>query len=944
MKQSILNNRKQAVLIIYILAFVLIVSLVFSGCAYFNSFYNTNRYFKEAERERMRTTDLNAKPAGYTKAVESGGRLLEYFPNSKYVEQTLLIMGQSYYWTEEYHKAKRKFEELETNYRESEYLDEARLWIGKTLVRMKNRQKATSTLRGLLADTDDPELTSGALFALAELYFVDSLFNKAEEEFLNITLSTEDSEVLGEALWRAGEAAFREKKYPQTVEHLEAALKQELPRTMRFKTTFFLGRALYEIREYDKAINTFSKVLKDKRYFEQHGAVRVYLALSKDAIGDSVETADQLQRVIENHPRTPEASQAYYERAIISLRDGGDRELAKEDLDKARVEKAKSEFAQRADTLLTIINRVDQLGEQRRITQLRIQFTEQWAENPINPEDSSDFVSTAYYDSLAIDSLFLSSLWKRAWRDSIPPIEQVSPVAPVEDDSISQVDSVSAVIPDIDSEIQVLEDKVAADTSIATDPEIEAPEVVDQDPTLIHPDETMEAVSDTGVTVDLYDMIMSRGRGKEKPEEDKSESIPLEFMQGGKPPEMADSDSTLLSAENGDSTLLISAQPQLADSSNLIEDSLQVSLSPDSLGQDSTAKVSKGKAEPPPMPEPIVIFDPAPVYDSLAVMRVQLQDMRFQLAEILLFDLNEPDSARIVFSELANPENADSVRSKAILALSNIAGDELRTTDKDSLLNMLINEFAGSEISLEAATRLGIELEKPPLQPDEIAFLQAESLFLAGKDFGADAYGLYRWIFETYPNSVLAPQAMWASAYISGNYLGDSETTEELLNDLQAEYPSSEQAVEAGRKLSALQSSRTRAAGGGEIELEATEEELLAHGEDELDITPELIGGQSTLANILEMRGLLPQEVISGTGGDVKLRYLISSEGVAYNFRIVFETPPGMGLARALIAALEEVTFRPGSIDGEYVDVRLERTYTLPLDAPPNVRPLPRRI
>jgi hypothetical protein len=91
------------------------------------------------------------------------------------------------------------------------------------------------------------------------------------------------------------------------------------------------------------------------------------------------------------------------------------------------------------------------------------------------------------------------------------------------------------------------------------------------------------------------------------------------------------------------------------------------------------------------------------------------------------------------------------------------------------------------------------------------------------------------------------------------------------------------------------------------------------------------------------MRNLLPPEVLSGTGGDVVLRYVVFEDGSAAEFRVVTEDPPGRGLAQALIAGLQEVSFNAGKLEGENVASLVERRYTLPLDAPPNVRPLPKR-
>ncbi|MBZ0266347.1 tetratricopeptide repeat protein, partial [bacterium] len=415
------------------LLFLSVLLFGLNGCMYFNAFYNTKHNFAEGERERERTTDLKAKPQQYSKAVDAGAKLVELYPDSKYISETLFIMGQSYYWLEEHFKAKRKFEELLANYPDSPNTLEARLWLGRTMVAMKKRQEATSVLRSLIADTDDPELTSGAYFALAELYYVDEQYRKAEEGFLEITNSTAKDETIGEAWYRAGESAFKEQRWQRAVNHLSHAVEFELTKAMQFQASLLYGESLLKSGDIENAAEIFRKLLKDKRYYEEHGIVRVLLAVVEAKLGEDEEPIEELVRVSEEYKRSPEASRAHYERAMLLLNYDERREEAKEALDAARVAKAGSEYAEKADSLLTVIERVDELGKTRRYTLARMDLTEKFIADPIQPSDTSLFFKASYYDSLAIDTLKLSPLWEQAWYDSIAEPEKPEEIE-MEDD------------------------------------------------------------------------------------------------------------------------------------------------------------------------------------------------------------------------------------------------------------------------------------------------------------------------------------------------------------------------------------------------------------------------------------------------------------------------------------------------------------------------------
>ena len=141
-------------------------------------------------------------------------------------------------------------------------------------------QEATSTLRGLIGDTKNPGLVSGAQFALAELYFDDSLFVKAEEEFIKVTQLPGNDDIIGQAYWRAGDAAYRDKRFDSASDHLKNALKHSLPRSLVIEARILYGKSLMEAGHPNKAINEFQSLLNDKRYFDYHDQVMIEQAIA----------------------------------------------------------------------------------------------------------------------------------------------------------------------------------------------------------------------------------------------------------------------------------------------------------------------------------------------------------------------------------------------------------------------------------------------------------------------------------------------------------------------------------------------------------------------------------------------------------------------------------------------------------------------------------------
>ena len=124
--------------------------ITFVGCAYFNSFYNARKNYREAEKQRENSPTQQQNTQKYNKAIESAGRLLNDYPNSKWVDDALLLMGQSYYRLTQYNRALRKFDELLANHPDSPLIPECKYWWALTTVGLEKTEDAITQLRSLL--------------------------------------------------------------------------------------------------------------------------------------------------------------------------------------------------------------------------------------------------------------------------------------------------------------------------------------------------------------------------------------------------------------------------------------------------------------------------------------------------------------------------------------------------------------------------------------------------------------------------------------------------------------------------------------------------------------------------------------------------------------------------------------------------------------------------
>ena len=82
--------------------YTLLAFFIFStSCAYYNTFYNAEQYFEEAEKLRLekdgKMIPISAMDK-YGKTIEKSKKVIEEFPDSRYVNKARLLMGKARYY------------------------------------------------------------------------------------------------------------------------------------------------------------------------------------------------------------------------------------------------------------------------------------------------------------------------------------------------------------------------------------------------------------------------------------------------------------------------------------------------------------------------------------------------------------------------------------------------------------------------------------------------------------------------------------------------------------------------------------------------------------------------------------------------------------------------------------------------------------------------------
>lgn len=202
--------------------------LVFSNCAYYNTFYNARKYYKDGV-SRYPSSRSQAKTS-FDKAIEKSALVISKYPTSQYIPEALFIIGMSYYYNGEYAKAISKFENLFLVFPAFKQINEANLYWAAALIETKEYNAAIERLQSLEEASKNKTVSRPteelAMFKMAELYFFKKDYTEAARVLNNFITRYPKSERYYQALLMLGDVHRAEKDFFSAVMTYEKCLEK----------------------------------------------------------------------------------------------------------------------------------------------------------------------------------------------------------------------------------------------------------------------------------------------------------------------------------------------------------------------------------------------------------------------------------------------------------------------------------------------------------------------------------------------------------------------------------------------------------------------------------------------------------------------------------------------------------------------------------------------
>lgn len=320
-----------------------LVCVVF-GCAYYNTFYNARKAFKEGERIRLiqQTPDGRIPPQAldaYELAVENAGLVLRDHPGSSLVDDALVLIGDVRAIQGQHLQAIKRYEQVLRLFPDGELTGHCVFSLGNSLLHAGDSTRADEQLDRFVREFPDSERIPDALMLRGKIALDDARYGVAVVRFQEALETRPGDEREAEARYYIARARLEEHRFAEAREQLAQAIEQARTLKLKFDAGFMLGESLRREGDLPAALKIYESLLNQRAYRDYHPGVMLAVAAcvaELDLNESAVTTYESLiTHFGSDRSHAEEVSRAMFELGELH-RTAGDLDLTEQWYDEAR--------------------------------------------------------------------------------------------------------------------------------------------------------------------------------------------------------------------------------------------------------------------------------------------------------------------------------------------------------------------------------------------------------------------------------------------------------------------------------------------------------------------------------------------------------------------------------------------------------------------------------
>ena len=361
------------------LILAIFVILLLTGCAYYNTFFNAEQYFKNAQNESL---SADGKPSrstvqNYNKAMKKCGIILTDYKDTKWSDDALFMLAQClYYKQKNYLQAKQKFEEVIQFYPDTEFAQRSHIYIARCEWEL-DKDTAYKKLRDFLVTGTSKKFLVEATNLLAEYYLEDEVYSQAEFYYKKIIDNYPKSDIYEDAFFSLGLLYHKNKNYELSSEIFKDFLKIRTDKKNKLDARYYIIFNSLLQEEYETVLTQVTSLMKQEYRDQEISALLILKARALAQLGDTDQADIIFEQVINGNDKTYLSAEASYWRGEMHFRILNNYELAIEYFNNVRTQKTASPFVENAVSHSAVASQIVQYNTSRDNIELQQLVSEQ---------------------------------------------------------------------------------------------------------------------------------------------------------------------------------------------------------------------------------------------------------------------------------------------------------------------------------------------------------------------------------------------------------------------------------------------------------------------------------------------------------------------------------------------------------------------------------------
>ncbi len=303
-------------------------ALALTGCAYFNTLYNAKEKYDGAEKASKSReaaeqrasggqagntgSTVNAQAAQYESVIEKCTNVIARYPDSRHVDDAMLLIAKSLYRLERYDEAAAALDSLETRYPKTNLLADARFLKGKSLEAAEHYDVAATVLSDFVdrhrKHHDRPE----ALYLLCMCQMQLGLSDNAVATLHRLEKDHSRSNYRFKAQTDMAEILADKELYDQSLAVYRSLSEARIPANVRFDVWVGMAGVQVEVGDYPGALATVARLKTLKITVEQEPVVLLLSARANAGAGNTEQAMREYKDIAKRFARGTYGAEANF--------------------------------------------------------------------------------------------------------------------------------------------------------------------------------------------------------------------------------------------------------------------------------------------------------------------------------------------------------------------------------------------------------------------------------------------------------------------------------------------------------------------------------------------------------------------------------------------------------------------------------------------------------